>query len=32
MLCGGFAAVFVITLALAVLVYKKLNEEVADVL
>lgn len=32
MLCGGFAAVFVITLVLAVLVYKKLNEEVADVL
>ena len=32
MLCGGFAVVFVITLALAVLVYKKLNEEVADVL
>lgn len=31
-LCAGFAAVFVITLLLALLVYKKLNEEVADVL
>ena len=32
MLLGGFVVVFVVTLVLAVLVYKKLNEEVADVL
>lgn len=29
---GGFAAVFVVTAVLAVVVYKKFNEEVADVL
>lgn len=32
MLLGGFAIVFVVTLVLAVVVYKRLNEEVADVL
>ena len=31
-LCAGFALVFVVTLVLALFVYKKFNEEVADVL
>lgn len=31
-LCGGFVAVFTITLLLTLIVYKNLNEEVADVL
>ena len=31
-ICMGFAIVFVVTLVLALLTYKKLNEEVADVL
>ena len=31
-LCLGFAVVFVVTLALALFVYGKFNEEVADVL
>lgn len=30
--CAGFFAVFLVTLALALLVYKKFNEEVSDVL
>lgn len=32
MMCAGFAGVFVITLVVAVFVYKRFNEEVADVL
>lgn len=32
MLLGGFAIVFVVTIAVAALIYKRLNEEVADVL
>lgn len=31
-LCAGFAVVFVVTLVLALFVYKQLNQEVADVL
>ena len=31
-LCSGFAVVFVVTLVLALFVYKRLNEEVSDVL
>ena len=32
LMCGGFAAVFALTLVAAVLVYRQFNEEVADVL